>query len=257
MKVEIFIVSYFKDIEWLEYCLKSIKKFATGFSGVTLMVPDSEADDFYPLKSKTGVDFSFRTYDRTPDLQKWHIDHQRIKCFADKACQGADWIFHIDSDCIFREPVDVSHYFRDGRAVLPLQRFDQLPSVPWRACTEEALAMNADYETMRCHGLTYPVGIYSQMRRRIEAVHETTFSEFMLSRKPDYPWGVSEFNLLGTFAFNSPRWFTQFRWLDLGAGEKWDNKIIQYWSHAGIHGEHDLPNGGRGRAIDDFKRLGL
>jgi hypothetical protein len=44
---------------------------------------------------------------------------------------------------------------------------------------------------------------YKATRNEIERVHKTKFSEYILSRKPSFPEGFSEFNALGNAALNT------------------------------------------------------
>jgi hypothetical protein len=164
----------------------------------------------------------------------------------------------MDSDCVFNQPVTPDHYFKAGKPILPFANYNTLPAdVPWKRVTEEVISAIVENEYMRRPGLVYPVELFAEFRRRISLIHEMPFEDFILSRKADFPWGFSEFNAIGAFAHLTPRWINEFHWVDLGKDGKHDSCINQYWSHAGINDEHNFPSGGRGKPIDDFRRLGL
>lgn len=258
MKVEILIVSWLKDLVWLEYNLKSIHKFATGFSGVTLLVPDVEAYGFGRAALHDLVkDLKVAFYMRTPDPAKWHLDHQVAKCFADIYCPDADFILHTDSDCVFTEPVTPEDYFVDGKPVMLIEEFARLPGNPWQKPTEKALGMPVPFETMRRHPQVNPRGIYADLRERIETVHGVPFRDYVLAQKADFPWGFSEHCTIGAFALRT-RWKDAYLWIDVGAGwQRPPDKLAQFWSHSPPHLPQDLPSGGRGVPMDTFRRLGL
>jgi len=54
-KVIINYTTFARDLEWLGYSMESFKKFATGFSGVTIVVPTWDLDKFLPFEKKYGT----------------------------------------------------------------------------------------------------------------------------------------------------------------------------------------------------------
>ena len=56
MKCDIFIRTFDGDCKWLNYCVKSIKKYATGFNNIIITYPENHTScdvDFvknYPIK---------------------------------------------------------------------------------------------------------------------------------------------------------------------------------------------------------------
>ena len=80
MKVEIFIVSFLRDAEFLRYCLKSIDKFATGFSGVTVVIPNRDVDAMRWVKQEFGARLC--GFDEAPNKGMLHHEYQKI--IADK-----------------------------------------------------------------------------------------------------------------------------------------------------------------------------
>lgn len=256
MKVEILIVSYAKDIPYLVFCLKSISKFASGFSGVTIVVPAVEGNQI--AQAIHGITpFKLREYDRQNDPVKWQIEAQYQKCMADQWCPDADYILHTDSDCIFSEPVAPVDYLSFDKPMMMIEAFSRLPGNPWQEPTERALGMSVRFETMRCHPQVNPKGVYHDMRKRVEIVNGCSFKDYVMACKPTFPWGFSEHATIGAFAYYHPKWNQEYRWVEIPQMQRYNNKILQYWSHAAPDQMHDLPSGGRGRPMDDFKRLGL
>jgi hypothetical protein len=255
MKTEILIVSYAHDIPYLNWCLKSISKFSSGFSGLTLVVPEEERAQFNPMMVEYPhgqMRWSVATH-----KQPGHLGAQLQKCLADKHCPDADFILHTDSDCIFTEPVTPEDYFVGGKPVMCIAEYRKLPPIPWRAVTEKALGLDCPWETMRRHPQVNPRGVYNDMRQRVSLVNDCLFEHYVMAQKSDYPWGFSEHNCIGSFAHETPRWKSEYHWVDVGSQTYPAPKLMQYWSHAAPDQMHHLPSGGMGRPLDDFKRLGL
>ncbi len=255
MKTEILIATWSKDIDYLVWNLKSIRKFASGFEGTTLLVAEQETPLFDPIASEFGCRVA--TYDRVPDAARWHIQMQGEKCCADIHCPDADFILHTDSDCAFTEAVTPEDYFVGGKPVMLIEQFSRLQNNPWQEPTEYALGFPCLYETMRRHPQVNPRGIYAPLRNHVGLRHHMNFEHYVITRKADYPWGISEHCLLGAFALGRPEWKSQYIWIDVGAMARPKDKIIQHWSHSPIDQPQDLPSGGRGCPIETYRRLGL
>jgi hypothetical protein len=238
---EILIASYSKDIPYLEWCLKSIDKFATGFSGTTLIVAHDEIGLFKKFQNKATV----VTYHRVADQNKWQIQAQAQKCMADVYCAGADFVLHTDSDCIFTEPVTPDDYIIEGKPVMLIENYDRLNGNPWKKVTEDVLRFPVKYETMRRHPQVNPIGIYRDLRRHIETVHKQEFQPFVLSRKHDFPWGFSEHCAIGAFALSRPEWREKYCWIDLEKepSPTSSKKLIQFWSHRNMDQDQETPTG--------------
>jgi hypothetical protein len=242
-RTDIFVVSYAHDLRWLEYCVKSIRKFATGFGGLNVLVPTNERALFEPLQNKYR--FMLMDYQTPADKVKHHIAHQLQKLNADRWCPDCDYVMHIDSDCCFLEPVTPEDYFSGDKPVMFIEEFSRLKDNPWQKPTEETLKRPVSHETMRRHPQVNPRGVYGDLRAHIEEVQGMPFDDFVLSRKPTYPWGLSEHCLIGAFAMNSDKWASAYAWVDLGHQKAPKNKLIQFWSWSPPEVEQDLPSGGR------------
>lgn len=254
MTTDIMIVSYAKDIPWLEWCLKSIRKFATGFNRVVLVAPTQEVQDFIPFKDQADLMF----YSRDEDPEKWHIHHQAMKCRADDFC-GGDFILHTDSDCVFTEPVSPGDYFVNDKPVMLIERYNRLRDNPWRNVVETALGFPVEYETMRRHPQVNYRGIYEDLRNHIAGVHDEIFEDWVLRQKATFPWGFTEFNTIGAFAMHDIRWRNKYHFVDLARQPRPRDKIMQFWSHDPLTKEADLPMGMKLKKtpLQVFGELGL
>lgn len=243
MRVSILIVSWLQDRQWLEHCLRSIEKFARGFHETVVLVPEREVRQFsesVPLPE--GVRWGW--YDRVQERDRWHLHHQVMKCRADQFCPGADFILHTDSDCIFSEPVTPQDYFVDGPVML-MEQYSRLQGCPWQAVVEAVLQRPVAYEFMRRHPQVNPIGVYAALRKRLCQLHQQPFDDYVLSLKADHPWGFSEHNVIGAFAWYSPEWRGAYHWIDLAREPRPPSKLIQFWSHSPPDQPQDMPGGGR------------
>lgn len=256
MRVDIFIVSYAKDKEWLLYNLQSIRKFASGFGETIILVPVQEEKDFANIVfPKTR----FLYYDRVDNPSLWHLQHQCEKMHADVWCSEADLILHTDSDCIFTAPVSPQDYIFDGqKPVLLIEEYARLKGDHWKPTVDRALGINAQYETMRRHPAVHWRDLYHDCRTRVAEATGMGFEGYVLSVKPDFPWGISEFNVLGSFAHWSDKWRDRYHFIDVGkephpASSK---KLMQFWSHSPPNQPQGTPNTGEHCIpLDVIKRI--
>lgn len=226
MRVEILIVTYAKDIPYLVHNLRSILKFASGFSGTTLVVPNDEYKLFYGYTGTCKV----KHYERTEDRSKWQIHAQVQKCMADKYCPDADFILHTDSDCIFTEPVTPNDYFLNEKPVMLIEEYSRLKGDPWKATVDKALEIDAKYETMRRHPQVNPRSIYPLMRLRVQGKHKMSFEQYVLNQRGEFPFGFSEHNTIGAYALEFFPYM--YHWIDLAKEKAPKEKLRQYWSHS-------------------------
>lgn len=236
MRTDILLVSYLKDLPWAEYCLRSIKKFSSGFGGVTLMVPRKDRAQFVSMVGRLKMnDFvSIKDYVVKPGHEFNH--HQVMKCYADVLCPNAAYILHVDSDCIFTEPFSPSDYMDDeGRPYLPVRRYyESAPFYCWKKATETALGVSCPYETMARHPALHHESTYRRLRSRVELNHGVPFSEYVLGLGGNYPdLGFSEFNALGSFVIYADDGDYDVIHIDEGKVVP-PNKLIQGHSWGGV-----------------------
>lgn len=230
--MEILIVTYGPDAPFLDYCLKSIQKFATGFAGVTVLAPYSDAALIGPLCDKYGAHMK-NDYRSKPPLG--FLDHMVAKCFADEWCPDAEFILHVDSDCVFTEPVTPEDYFVDGKPVLLIEPFSKIGPGNWKPVTDSVMKIDSKYETMRRHPAVHYRDVYPALQRHVEAAQQMGFRDYVLTRKSDFPWGFSEFVALGQIAL-SPERRDRYHFIDLSQESAPKHKLHQFWSKWGLDG---------------------
>jgi len=241
LKTEIFIVTFRRDFPYLEWCLRSISKFATGFDKVHILVPDSDLNDLMSLPKPANLIgiVAPKAFSEWPKLGFVHHMWQILN--ADKWCPDADFIVHIDGDCIFNAPVIPETYITKGRPILRYEPFDRLGrrhpgSDVWRQPTQKCVPFHVVNETMRCHPEVYHRDLYRVVRETIATTTKMDAESYLKSTRNEYPHQFCEFNTLGNVAMTM---FPQrYHMVELfGDRAVPDNCLHQFWSR----GEIDKP----------------
>jgi len=220
MKYAIFIRTYAGDYNWLIYCLRSLKKNAPG---VPIYIATSSTPDTH-LFEAYGAHWAGSGHDHADD----YVGQQITKMKADQfvTCD-LEYVIHIDSDTVLLDSFD--KIFKDGKPYMLRTPYDQLPpEVPWKASTEKHLGWGVSHEYMRRFPLVYPFGLYKELRQHL-AVKNGGFENWVrtIERRD-----VSEFNLLGAFAFENNH--DDFVWIDTDRDELPPLIVKQNWSWGGI-----------------------
>lgn len=192
--VRIMIVTYAKDIPFLRYCLASIKKYASGFSGVTLVIPSHERDLFGWVK---GVTVEY--FDEPPG--KGMVAHMLQICKADVWCPDAEFVLHMDADCMFFRPVTPAAFVKDYRCLSYREHYSKISNQhrhTWATCVEHATGIRPEYDYMVRHPQIHPTGVYRTTREMVEGWTEKPFAEFVLAGQNQFPQQFCEFNTLST-----------------------------------------------------------
>ena len=132
---------------------------------------------------------------------------QQITKLMSHTFVAEDVIFHVDSDCIFFEPTDLSRYM-DGDVPLLFHRsYDSLyrrfVAIPWQEVTSRFMLRQVDHEFMCGFPFAYPRALYEDLHAWFVATHGFDYGaiEGHLLQKDAF----SEFNLLGAFSFQAGR----------------------------------------------------
>jgi hypothetical protein len=239
LKTEIFIVSVAKHFDWLEYCLRSIQKFASGFSGVTLLVPSDDHQKAIGVANCYNSQVPLSVLHGPEWPGKGMLWHMAQKMRADEWCKGADFVLHIDSDCMFTEPVTPEDYFVDGKPVLMHASFEWLVKAQqanlsmWKEAAERALGWEVTQETMRRHPAVHHHSLYVTARQCIEAHTGMKCDDYIQSCENQFPQTFAEFPTLGAVALKV---FPDFyAWRNQETQGFPPSKLVQFWSHSPPH----------------------
>ena len=225
MAVDIVIRSYWKDFEWLVYCLKSIRRYCTGFRQVILVIPQKSE----PWLSRYGIRNDDKQIVLCPDYADDYLGQQVTKTYAD-TLTDADFICHVDSDCIFRRPTSAAELAPSGKPKVYFCLLSELPPHwPWTQPTEEFLGRRPSYDFMQSPPFVFPRWLYGHVRTWCRETKGVELAEWIRSR-PER--GFSEFNALSAFALE--RFPDKFWWIE--ASKMGDNEATcaWHWSWGGI-----------------------
>lgn len=248
MKAGLLWVSCGKDLEWFRYSAKSYTKFVTGFTQAICAVPEEDKAAFAPVCHQHGIELI--AYPDWPG--KGFLRHMDIKCRADQLfTPDIEYIYHIDSDCIFTSRCSYVDFLVKDKPVLDCAPFQWLESTHrdwkylfrWKRVSEEALGFQVDFETMQSLPIVYYRSVYSKTRNLVSNNVGKDFSEYLSLCKNSFPQSFCEFNTLGTVALN---FFTEkyFVWdrSKLGKLLPYSGRLIQFWSHGGLDGVDENQN---------------
>jgi len=216
MKADIFIRSYAGDFEWLSYCLRSIKKYGNGFGEVHIAVPINDIGSVPVL----GGEEVHGVTDRTDG----YMAQQITKLHADEFCT-AEYVLHVDSDCIFTKDFSPLDFFLDAKPVLLKEECESI----WRDITEKHLGWHDKSEYMRRLPIIYPRWMYKPFRDWMQKKHNMSVSDYVIQQSGRE---FSEFNTFGQWAYKF--YPDAFSWLQ---PHELPIVAIQHWSWGGISGE--------------------
>ena len=239
MKTAIFIRSFYKDAPWLSYCLRSIRKYVTGFEYTIVVIPSRDSHIFTPMKSQ----YNIRLYEYSVHPNKPMLSSEVQLCHADSICADVDAVCTLDSDCVFMAPSLPGDYLVGGKPVLLGQRYDKITEANriWQSRVETALGFKPLCEFMR-HPTIFLRSTFKPFREAVEKHTSQPFANYVLSGPDKFPQTFAELSSLGAFAaLTFPENYFAF---DLHAGleiPKADSgelitawKLRQFYSHGGV-----------------------
>jgi hypothetical protein len=160
-----------------------------------------------------------------PNHRDDYLGQQVTKLYADRY-SDADYICHVDSDCVFQRPTTPADLTVKGLPYVLMAPYARLDShVPWRRLTEQFLGTPVAFEFMRRPPYTFPRWLYPQLRQWCQQQHATPLDRYVMGRPPR---GFSEFNALSALAHSQHR--DAFTWIDVTAQEPPPAPCRVYWS---------------------------
>ena len=166
---------------------------------------------------------------------------------ADLLCPSADFILHLDPDCIFCEPVTPDDYFVEGKPVLMYasyhwitRRFnpwnlppDQSYFMHWKRAVEAAIGGQSENEFMRRHPAIHYRKLYQEARNLIEQHQGVVNADiYIIEQKNTFPQTFAEFPTLGEVAWRLfKNWY---HWVNQETVGRPHDKLIEFWSHGPI-----------------------
>ena len=238
--VHILIVTHAKDLPWLRYAMMLIEHHLTGFSGVTVAVPEHELHQFIGLGKASVVPY--------PEVRgKGMLQHMAKMAEADELVPaGTAFVMHMDADCMFHTSSTPEDFFTDGKPDYLFRPYHSLISVDplnpgskvisdcyqWKTHTEQQLGFRCPDYTMTRHPTVFPIEFYKHYRDFLSFVHRQPYTDFFLSGRNEHPQDRMDFTAMGAWA---KRYIgDRFNWIDVSAGSYPADRLKAYWSHGGI-----------------------
>jgi hypothetical protein len=216
----IFIRSYRGDFPWLAYCLRSIQKFATGFSEIVIVIPDT--DNLDHLTAERVV--------KEKEVMEGYMQQQSTKMLAD-TFTDADFICFVDSDCVFTEPVTPETFMTDGKVNwlhTPWSKIADGPARVWRAVMQKCIGEDPPAEFMRRQPQIIPRWALQEFRGFIAEKHGVSLEHYIKTQPGRF---FSEYNTIGFYLWLHHH--EKIHWMDT---EEYlpPAVLIQKWSWGGL-----------------------
>jgi hypothetical protein len=233
--VDIFIKTYHKDFVWLEWCLKSIKKYATGFRNIIIVsdndthkIPDSFLE-IIPLKV---------VYVDLPRTRPTYVEHglgylwqQYIKLtwydYTD-----AEEVLILDSDEMLTVPTSPEHFKTDSKYHWFFRHWNEMGDARcWRESTENLLGVETEFSGMCITGFilqkqtSLALKNHLCSKNNVDSIWEIFVKNNMKT--------ASEFNIYGCFI----KYFDRQEYTQLLIDHKIkyiNNTIKKDWSWGGL-----------------------
>jgi hypothetical protein len=241
-RVFINYTTFARDVEWLDYSLQSFRRHCSGFSGVTIVVPDRDLHLFIKFEKRYGTPecpVLIKNFMEYPG--KGFVHHLAMKCYADVFSPQATHILHMDPDCVWIKATTPDDYFIGEKPVLVIEPYEEIKKYHearwnWKKITEETLRFECKYETMCRHPAVHHSWLYQRLRSYIESIHPTPFVDYVLKQRNVFPQGFGEFNTLGSYVVKEHE-LDYHLWDRKGGGEEADPDphISQMWSYTGAN----------------------
>lgn len=259
-KVEIFIVSCEKDIEFLRFCLKSLQMFAAGFSGITLAVPTAQKQLFGWVQGGIGG-VKIITFDEQPG--KGHLAQMIMKSRADELCPHADAIMFVDSDCMAWRPFALDDFVLDGKLLSVTELYEECGKynhhrLNWQTTVEKATGLKPRHEFMVRHPQVHLSAVLRRTRELVEKHTGKSFDDYVLSGENKFPQTYCEFDTIGAVAESEYAAHYHFEPYDRAGDARscgqdlngsWQyiyrfnrDFLVECWSHGGIKRYEKLLN---------------
>lgn len=182
MTIDIFIRTYAKDLQWLEYALRSIQKYVTDYRNIVIAIPQGQGHHLAHLTAERVVEVE--------DMADGYIGQQLTKLEAWKY-SDADVFVYWDSDVVAKEPLDiVADLFHDGKPILYKTRYASIPDCPWKGITEQAVGFPVEWEYMRRMPMVHTRSAVEATNAHLVETHEAAMF-----------WGAPEYNKAGVRAY--------------------------------------------------------
>jgi hypothetical protein len=225
MKVDIFYKTYRNDLPWLEKSLQTLRQFWSRHRRVVVVCPPEDE------AKVRGFGRDLKVIPVHEKGIRGYVFQQAVKLNAHHYTD-ADYVVYCDSDCMWLKPTTPETYIKaNGKPEMLYTPYESVPeATQWKGPTEQALGHEVFAEFMRQHPLVYHKKTLHKMDKWFVKKYGMPASQVMIKFGPD--WGLSEFNLMGAWAWYHAH--DDFHWVNT-VTDAWNNDHLkQYWSYGGV-----------------------
>lgn len=214
MSIDIFYKTYHQDKKWLEYSLRSLSKFVTGYRNIVILVPINDKRYFESIVLPERATIQY-----VKEYGTGYLYQQLCKIQAHKYTD-AEFILFSDSDLIFDHPINLQDFIADGKPEILYTSYDKVgDAICWKEPTETFIKEPQEFEWMRRNALIYH-------RSTLEAIEKYEPNlEYIIMTSQRF----SEYNAIGAYAWKYER--EKYNFVNTDTWEYTRPKAIQYHSY--------------------------
>jgi hypothetical protein len=214
MSIDIFYKTYHQDKKWLEYSLRSLSKFVTGYRNIVILVPINDKRYFESIVLPERATIQY-----VKEYGTGYLYQQLCKIQAHKYTD-AEFILFSDSDLIFDHPINLQDFIADGKPEILYTSYDKVgDAICWKEPTETFIKEPQEFEWMRRNALIY----HRSTLVNIEKYEPNLEYIIMTSQR------FSEYNAIGAYAWKYER--EKYNFVNTDTWEYTRPKAIQYHSY--------------------------
>lgn len=219
---DLFLKTWTGDLAWVDYLVRSIDRYCTGFRKLVVV---SDSDQFR-RPEKMLCEWVKRDEERKP-----YLSQQAHKLYAD-IYTDADYLLHVDSDCVFVRPVTPNDFFQDHRPIWLMTEWANVDADcrrAWFDVVAKFMGEPSTHEGMRRHPQLLPRWFYQSLRGFCIGKHGQTLWNYVMEQ-PNRDF--TEFNC--AFAYAKKWHEDRFTFLDTHKDPFPPDYMRQFWSYGGI-----------------------
>ncbi|SFJ80358.1 hypothetical protein SAMN02799642_05558 [Methylobacterium brachiatum] len=236
MSCSLLIRTYADDAQRLEFLLRSVDKYCKGLNEYVVVCRECCRGSIAPIVERHSQ-FKLSI---CPDYGFDYIGQQITK-LRSYLYTSSDFVIHVDSDCIFVRPFDISAYFFNEIPILYHREYDYFYQrkieMPWQYITSKFMCRQVDYEFMALFPLVYPRSLYIDLEEWFSATHGFGYEGIEQRLKLRHEF--SEFNLLGAFSYYRPNHAGRYH-LHLNWGEFNPSHYVKQYCVSGENGDRSV-----------------
>lgn len=225
--IDVFYKTYHQDKKWLEYSLRSLTKFVTGYNNIIILIPirDKRYFESIVLPERATIQY-------VKEYGNGYLFQQVCKIQAHKYTD-AEYILFADSDLIFDHPINLQDFIADGNPEILYTSYDKVgDAICWKEPTESFIKEPQEFEWMRRNALIYH-------RSTLEAIEKYEPNlEYIIMTSQRF----SEYNAIGAYAWKYER--EKYKFVNTDIWEYTRPKAVQYHSYTEFE-----------KMLNDFKDL--